>query len=107
MDRVKLGFQEVMKTGGTGTGYINLAYNPAGKTGTSESFVDSDGDGTIDKETVTNTFAGYAPYDNPKVTFTVISPDIYYQKGWSTYQTTVNKRITTAITNKYFELYPN
>ena len=107
LDRVKLGFQEVMKTGGTGTGYINLDYKPAGKTGTSESFVDSDNDGVIDKETVTATFAGYAPYDDPKVAFTVISPNIYYQSGWSTYQTNVNKRITTAITNKYFELYPN
>ena len=96
-----------MKTGGTGTGYINLDYKPAGKTGTSESFVDSDNDGVIDKETVTATFAGYAPYDDPKVAFTVISPNIYYQSGWSTYQTNVNKRITTAITNKYFELYPN
>lgn len=107
LDRVKLGFQEVMKTGGTGTGYINLDYKPAGKTGTSESFVDSDGDGVVDTETVTNTFAGYAPYDDPKVAFVVISPDIYYQEGYSTYQTTVNKRITTAVTNKYFELYPN
>ena len=107
LDRVKLGFQEVMKTGGTGTGYINLDYKPAGKTGTSESFVDSDGDGVVDTETVTNTFAGYAPYDDPKVAFVVISPDIYHQEGYSTYQTTVNKRITTAVTNKYFELYPN
>lgn len=107
LDRVKLGFQEVMKTGGTGTGYINLDYKPAGKTGTSESFVDSDGDGVVDTETVTNTFAGYAPYDDPKVAFVVISPDIYYQEGYSTYQTTVNKRITTAVTNKYFELCPN
>ena len=107
LDRVKLGFQEVMKTGGTGTGYMDLSHNPAGKTGTSESFVDSDGDGVIDKETVTATFVGYAPFDNPKVAFTVISPDIYYQKGWSTYQTTVNKRITRAVTDKYFEMYPN
>ena len=31
------------------------------------------GDGKVDTETITNTFVAYAPYDNPKVTFTVIS----------------------------------
>lgn len=105
LNRVKEGFVEVMKTGGTGTGYIDLNYNPAGKTGTSQSFVDTDNDGKIDKETVTNTFVAYAPADDPKVTFTVISPNIYHYDNNSTYQTTVNKRIAKAVTNAYFELY--
>lgn len=105
LERVKLGFKAVMEYGGTGSGYIDLKYKPAGKTGTSQSFVDTDGDGNIDTETVTNTFAGYAPYDDPKVTFTVISPDIYNYANNSTYQTTVNKRITQRVSQKYFELY--
>ena len=62
---------------------------PAGKTGTSQSFIDSDGDGYIDKETISNTFVGYAPYDNPIVTFTVVSL-MYHIENRSSYQTSVN-----------------
>lgn len=79
--------------------------NPAGKTGTSQSFIDSDGDGKVDKETVTTTFVAYAPYDNPQVTFTVISPDIYYSETGSTYQSTVNKRIAKEVSDAYFSIY--
>ncbi len=106
LERVKEGFKQVLEYGGTGSGYIDLAYKPAGKTGTSQSFIDSDGDGKVDKETVTTTFVAYAPYDNPKVTFTVISPDIYYSETGSTYQSTVNKRIAKAVSDAYFALYP-
>ena len=106
LDRVEEGFKEVMTTNGTGSGFMNLAYKPAGKTGTSQSFVDTDGDGVVDLETITNTFVAYAPYDNPKVTFTVISPDIYYQGAPSSYESTVNKRISQQVSNKYFEMYP-
>lgn len=106
LDRVEEGFKEVMTTNGTGSGFMNLAYKPAGKTGTSQSFVDTDGDGVVDLETITNTFVAYAPYDDPKVTFTVISPDIYYQGAPSSYESTVNKRISQKVTNKYFEMYP-
>ena len=106
LDRVEEGFKEVMTTNGTGSGFMNLAYKPAGKTGTSQSFVDTDGDGVVDLETITNTFVAYAPYDDPKVTFTVISPDIYYQGAPSSYESTVNKRISQKVSNKYFEMYP-
>ena len=102
LDRVKEGFKMVLEIGGTGSGYINRDYHPAGKTGTSQSFVDSDNDGSIDKETITNTFAGYFPYEDPKVIFTVISPDIYYNENGSTYQSNVNKRISKRISELYF-----
>lgn len=104
MDRVQQGFKAVLEYGGTGSGYINRDYKPAGKTGTSQSFVDTDGDGIIDKETVTNTFAGYYPYDDPKVVFTVISPDTYHYDNGSTYQTFVNRKISKRVSEKYFEL---
>lgn len=103
LNRVKEGFRQVI-AGGTGVGYINSIYNAAGKTGTSESFLDTDGDGNVDSATTSNTFAAYAPYDNPKVSFTVISPDVYYNEGTST-KTSVNKRISYEISQKYFELY--
>lgn len=106
LDRVKEGFKQVLQYRGTGSGYMDLKYRPAGKTGTSQSFIDSNGDGKVDKETVTATFAGYAPYENPKVAFTVISPDFYYSETGSTYQSTVNKRISKAVSDAYFEMHP-
>ena len=105
LNRIKQGFREVMLTSGTGVGYIDYKYNAAGKTGTSESFIDSDGDGKIDKETISNTFGAYAPYDNPKVSFVVVSPDVFYQESNSTARASINKNITNRISSKYFELY--
>lgn len=105
IERVKTGFKEVLKIGGTGYNYIASKYKPAGKTGTSQSFVDSDFDGLIDKETLSHTFAAYAPYDNPIVSFVVVSPDVYYSKNNSTYTSGVNKRITKRVSEAYFELY--
>ena len=104
MERVKLGFRRVLDSG-TGYGYIDLSYKPAGKTGTSESFIDTDNDGVVDTETITTTFVAYAPYDNPQVSFTVISPDVYYNESGSTYQSNVNKRIVDRVSKKYFEFY--
>lgn len=103
MKRVQEGLKKVLEYGGTGSGYIDRTYNPAGKTGTSQSFVDTDLDGIVDTETVSNTFVGYAPSDDPVVTFTVVSPDIY--NYGSEYQSYVNKRITKRISEKYFEIY--
>lgn len=104
MERIQEGFREVMTTSGTGVGFIDSKYNPAGKTGTSESFIDSDKDGVVDKETMSNTFGGYAPYDNPKVSFVVVSPDIFY-KETSTSRAPINKNISYRISQKYFEFY--
>lgn len=104
MDRVHQGFEAVLKYG-TGAGYIDMGYKPAGKTGTSQSFIDTDGDGVVDKETITTTFVAYAPSDNPKVTFTIISPDVSRNDGRTNHQSNVNKRIAQAISKKYFEIY--
>jgi cell division protein FtsI/penicillin-binding protein 2 len=105
LKRVQEGFKEVLEVGGTGYNYISSKYKPAGKTGTSQSFVDSDNDGKIDKETLSHTFAAYAPYDDPEVSFVVVSPNVYYSKNNSTYTSGVNKRITKKISDAYFELY--
>lgn len=104
LERVKQGFQRVLEQG-TGLGYIDLQYKPAGKTGTSQSFIDTNNDGVVDTETITTTFVAYAPYDNPKVSFTVISPDVYYSESGSTYQSNVTKRIVNRVSKKYFEIY--
>ncbi len=103
--RVQQGFYEVLRSGGTGVGYMPLNINPAGKTGTSESFIDTDNDGIVDQETYTHTFIGYAPFDNPVATFTIISPDVGYPNSKNNYRTAVNRRLSYKVSQKFFEIY--
>ena len=105
LERVKEGFKQVTAPGGTGSGYIDYSYNPAGKTGTAQSFLDTDGDGIIDTATTTATFAAYAPYDNPEVVFTVISPDVAPEEVSYSNMSRVNTRISQKVSKKYFEIY--
>ncbi len=106
LNRVKEGFKAVMTPGGTGSGYVDMVYKPAGKTGTSQSFIDTNNDGVVDKETLTNTFVAYAPYDAPTVSFTIISPNISHYDGATNFQSRVNKRLSNAISSRYFQIYP-
>lgn len=105
MDRIKEGFKQVLEPGGTGYGYVNPMYKPAGKTGTAQSFIDTNGDGVIDTQTTTATFSGFAPYDNPEVVFTVISPDISPDNVDYKQATQINYRISQKVSEKYFEIY--
>ena len=102
--RIQEGFKAVMGYNGLGFGYINLKYEPAGKTGTSQSFYDSDSDGVIDKQTISTTFAGFAPFSNPEISIVIVSPDISHIYG-SEYISSINMRISSQITEKYFENY--
>lgn len=104
MNRVREALRAVV-VWGTGRNYMPDYINGAGKTGTSESFIDTDNNGIVDTETVSNTFVGYAPYDNPVMSFVVISPDIYYDDNGSNYKTTVNKKIAYEVSKKFFEIY--
>ena len=99
-DRIKLGFEQVMKT--LGYGYMGDVPSPAGKTGTAESFYDSDGDGRIDVPTISKGFIGYAPSNNPKYSLVVLSPNVRYSKN-STYTSPVNNKISARVSNKVFE----
>ncbi len=105
LERVKEGFKQVTAPGGTGSGYVDHSYKPAGKTGTAQSFLDADGDGIIDTATTTATFAAYAPYDDPEVVFTVISPDVAPEDVSYSNMSRVNTRISQKVSKKYFEIY--
>ena len=105
MSRIKEGFKQVLEPGGTGFGYIDAGYRPAGKTGTAQSFIDTNGDGVIDTQTTTATFSGFAPYDNPEVVFTLISPDISPDNVDFKFSTAINYRISKKVSQKYFEIY--
>lgn len=104
IERIRKGFKAVLGYTGTGFGYIDIKYNPAGKTGTSQSFYDSDKDGIIDKETISSTFAGFAPYDSPKMSIVTVTPDVSHIYGID-YLSGINRRISSQISKKYFEIY--
>ena len=102
IDRVHEGFRAVVDYG-LGTTYMgNYQSIGAGKTGTSQSFIDTDGDNKVDTETITTSFVGYAPYNNPTMSIVVVSPNIATADAEST--SGINKRISSKIVNKYFEI---
>jgi len=101
IDRIRLGFQKVMSV--TGYGYMGDVPDASGKTGTAESFKDTDNDGLIDKETISRAFIGYAPKDNPKFTITILSPNVKYSET-SDYSSPVNFKISKRVSNKVFEI---
>lgn len=106
LKRVQEGFYAVMHmSGGYGRGYINDRMDAAGKTGTSQSFIDTNNDGIIDTETITSSFIGYAPYNNPKVAFMVTSPNSSHTNSSNNFASLVNYRLTRAITDKYYDMY--
>ena len=103
INRVIDGFHEVV-TNGLGKSYMRGISDAAGKTGTSESFYDSDFDGVIDKETLTNSFVGFFPKDNPKMSIALVFPNIV-DDTYNGSRTWANMRITRLIVNKFNEMY--
>jgi len=102
IERVRLGFNQVI-TNGLGYGYMGAYTDSSGKTGTSQSFIDTDGNGVVDTETITSSFIGYSPSTDPKVSIVVVSPDIGLPDA--SYQSAVTKRISAQLINKYFSIY--
>ena len=103
MNRIREGFRLVM-TSGTGIGFINNKYEPSGKTGTSESFVDVDNDGIVDFESISNNFIGYAPSNDPIMSIVVSSPDVQ-NPNRGEYKSDVNYRISRRVSRMFFKYY--
>ena len=80
LERIKEGMKLVLSEG-TGKFYVPQGLNFAGKTGTSESFLDLNGDDLVDVATITSTFAGFYPADNPKYSIVVITPNVSHKNG--------------------------
>ncbi len=98
IDRVREGFSAVV-TRGLGYGYMGYYTNSSGKTGTSQSFIDTDGDNMVDTETITSSFVGYSPSENPVMSIVVVSPDISVPDST---QSAVTKRISSRMVNAFF-----
>ena len=106
MARVKEGFFAVMNSpGGYGVGYMDTSMRPAGKTGTSQSFIDTDNNGAIDTETITSSFIGYAPAESPKMSIIVTSPDSSHPNSQTNFASQVTYRIAKEVSEKYRQFY--
>lgn len=101
-DVIIKGFKSVMSSG-TGWGSFNLKLNPAGKTGTSESFLDSDNDGIVDTATTTLTLGGFFPVDNPKYSLVVVSPHASFVNKDNDYTYYISAHIARKYTDYIYE----
>lgn len=102
LNRIREGFYEVNKSG-TGYSYTTHKFSSAGKTGTAESFMDSDLDGVIDKQTVSTSYVMYAPYDNPKFSIVIVSPNIKYKNNVSSYKYPINAKIMRKVSDLVYD----
>ena len=98
INRVKDGLNAVISWG-TGKTYTNIS--SSGKTGTSESFYDSDKDGKIDKETISTNFVMYLPANNPKLAISINSPNIGLPS--TNYRYPINQNVIRRITNNIYK----
>lgn len=94
-ERINKGFQEVLL--GTGYGYTNLKYKPAGKTGTSQVIYNND------ITTINQSYVMFAPYDNPKYSVVVITPNVSYEEAKKPYTAPINRYISKEVTKLLFE----
>ena len=102
MDRIREGLKNVSKYG-TGSYYIDKAYDASSKTGTSESIMDSDLDGIADTFATTRTFISYMPSDNPMYSLVIVSPNIDYKENENTRVYPINMHLARNISKILFD----
>ena len=93
-ERIKEGMYQVFH-GGTASNYVDKSLNAVGKTGTSETFYDSDNDGTVDTSVINSTLAFYYPRENPTYTIVVVAP---YLTDSNTFQYPFTKNVSKKLT---------
>jgi len=104
LDRIREAMH-LATTSGTARTYIDKKYEPAGKTGTSETFIDTDSDGIMDTKTTSIAFVGFAPYNDAKYSVVVLAPNLYVEKNYSYSKVYITRYISRDITNFLFENY--
>lgn len=104
LDRIKEGMKLVLSEG-TGKFYVPQGLNFAGKTGTSESFLDTNNDEIVDTATISSTFTGFYPADNPKFSIVVITPNVSHKNGKTDAfyfgASKITKELVTFLSNNY------
>ncbi|WP_319470874.1 penicillin-binding protein 2 [uncultured Trichococcus sp.] len=86
MERVQQGFYQVTHST-DGTAYSTFGKDPnnvAAKTGTAEAFYDGNNESLKNESVFNSTFVGYAPFDNPEITITVVVPYLRSETGRAT-----------------------
>ena len=101
-NRIKEGLRNVSLYG-TGSSYIDKKYEASSKTGTSESILDSDGDGISDTFATTRTFISYMPSDKPIYSLVIVSPNIDYKENEFTRTYPINMYLAREISKILFE----
>ncbi len=94
-DRILEGFYQVFH-GGTASSYASYNLDVLGKTGTSETFYDSNSDGVVDTKTINSTVAFFFPRANPRYSMIVVAPNITNSEDY-TYPFT--KNVSLKVTN--------
>ena len=102
IDRLKEAMHQATISG-TARNYIESKYNPAGKTGTSETFIDTNNDFKMDTKTTSIAFTGFFPYDNPKYSIVVICPNLYKDNDEDINKVYITRYISRDITKFLFE----
>ena len=102
LNEIREGFR-LVNYSGTGYGYVSNKVKSAGKTGTSESFIDTNNDGIVDLKTVSTTYGTYFPYDSPKISIVIVSPNIKYSNKNSEYKYPINRNVISKISKEIIE----
>ena len=93
----------MVSSSGTGSYYIDKKYNASSKTGTSESILDSDGDGQAETFATTRTFISYMPSDKPEYSLIIVSPNIDYKESENTRTYPINMYLARNISEFLFD----
>ena len=94
--RIIEGFKEVVYDG-TGRGYTDKKYMPAGKTGTAEVVYNKN------VTTINSSYIMFAPYDKPQYSVVVVTPNISYNDDRDNYSAPINRYISKEVTKLLFE----
>lgn len=95
-ERIREGLRQVLYNG-TGSGYVRRDLGAYGKTGTSESFYDSNLDGKVDTKTISSTFAMIGPSANSSYSMVLVTPNLSHYDGVKDYTAPFNRYISTEM----------
>ena len=100
LNRIREGFR-LVNYNGTAYSYTNHKFSSAGKTGTSDSYLDTDLDGDIDTFTTNTSYVMYFPFEKPEISIAMVSPNISYKNKVSNYRYPINSKVMKKITDLF------
>lgn len=105
IERVQQGFWLVTHRGTAQAHFSNEPYNPAGKTGTAETYATIMENGKMKTvKTLNITFVGYAPFDDPEIAISVVVPHAYRDTAPSNRRYSAANSIARRVFRAYFNM---